>query len=76
MDWCVSGRAEFKGGGAGGFVSGRGGGVAPKDDESLTQGLAKGERWRFGRYETNTEIFCEVVGDEDGRGGLGAMKIV
>lgn len=67
VDWCVSGRAEFKGGGAGGFVSGRGGGVAPKDDESLTQGLAKGERWRFGRYETNTEIFCEVVGDEDGR---------
>ena len=58
---------ERKGGGAGGFVSGRGGGVAPKDDESLTQGLAKGERWRFGRYETNTEIFCEVVGDEDGR---------
>ena len=60
VDWCVAGRAAFKGGGGGGFVSGRGGGTAPGEDQTLLDGLDSGERWRFAKYETNTEIFSEV----------------
>ena len=32
VDWIVAGRAAFHGGGAGGFTSGRGGGLAPSED--------------------------------------------
>ena len=65
VDWLVSGRAAFRGGGAGGFVSARGGGVAPGTDARLTEGLERGERWRFASYHTNTEVFVECSsGDE------------
>lgn len=66
VDWLVSGRAAFRGGGAGGFVSARGGGVAPGTDARLTEGLERGERWRFASYHTNTEVFVECSsGDEN-----------
>ena len=65
VDWLVSGRAAFRGGGAGGFVSARGGGVAPGTDARLTEGIERGERWRFASYHTNTEVFVECSsGDE------------
>ena len=68
VDWLVSGRAAFRGGGAGGFVSARGGGVAPGEDATLTEGLERGERWRFASYRTNTEVFVDARdASDDGR---------
>ena len=63
VDWLVSGRAAFRGGGAGGFVSARGGGVAPGTDARLTEGLERGERWCFGSYRADTEVFVELARD-------------
>ena len=54
VDWTVSGRAAFEGGGAGGFTSGRGGGLAPADDPTLR--VDGGERWRFASFATRTEV--------------------
>lgn len=65
VDWLVSGRAAFRGGGAGGFVSARGGGVAPGTDARLLEGLEQGERWRFASYHTNTEVFVDVETRDD-----------
>ena len=65
VDWLVSGRAAFRGGGAGGFVSGRGGGVAPGTDATLTEGLERGERWRFASYRTHTEVFVDARDAKD-----------
>ena len=65
VDWLVSGRAAFRGGGAGGFVSARGGGVAPGTDARLLEGLERGERWRFASYHTNTEVFVDVSSDDE-----------
>ena len=63
VDWLVSGRAAFRGGGAGGFVSARGGGIAPGTDARLTEGLERGERWCFGSYRSDTEVFVELARD-------------
>ena len=54
VDWTVAGRAAFEGGGAGGFTSGRGGGLAPSDDPTLR--VDGGERWRFASFATRTEV--------------------
>lgn len=53
VDWVVSGRAGFEGGGAGGFTSGVGGGTAPAD--SLLH-YPEGERWAFASYTAVTEV--------------------
>lgn len=53
VDWVVAGRAGFEGGGAGGFTSGYGGGVAPAETFPKDP---SGERWVFQSYATATEI--------------------
>ena len=57
VDWIVAGRAAFHGGGAGGFTSGRGGGLAPSEDPKLR--VEGGERWRFESYASETEVLLD-----------------
>ena len=57
VDWIVAGRAAFDGGGAGGFTSGRGGGLAPSEDPKLR--VEGGERWRFESYASETEVLLD-----------------
>jgi hypothetical protein len=71
----VSGRAAFRGGGAGGFVSARGGGVAPGTDARLTEGLERGERWCFGSYRSDTEVFVELARDRLARDRLARDRL-
>ena len=75
VDWLVSGRAAFRGGGAGGFVSARGGGIAPGTDARLTEGLERGERWCFGSYRSDTEVFVELARDRLARDRLAASEL-
>ena len=56
VDWVTAGRAEFRGGGAGGFTSGVGGGEAPADAQPIDP---RGERWVFSRYATTTEVLVD-----------------
>lgn len=57
VDWIVAGRAAFRGGGVGGFTSGRGGGLAPSEDPNLR--VEGGERWRFESYASETEVLLD-----------------
>ena len=80
VDWVTAGRAGFEGGGAGGFTSGYGGGVAPATQFPRDP---DGERWVFDSYATaaevcvdNREVLVESVrldqtwgADDDGAGG-------
>ena len=80
VDWVTAGRAGFEGGGAGGFTSGYGGGVAPATQFPRDP---DGERWVFDSYATaaevcvdNREVLVESVRldqtwgpDDDGAGG-------
>jgi len=75
VDWLVSGRAAFRGGGAGGFVSARGGGIAPGTDARLTEGLERGERWCFGSYRSDTEVFVELARDRLARDRLATSEL-
>ena len=53
VDWVTAGRAGFEGGGAGGFTSGYGGGVAPATQFPRDP---DGERWVFDSYATAAEV--------------------